>query len=85
MKKRYQEIVMKKKLMIRLFHVLFNVLSFLLLLNENWNKRQPDRQMCDSAATCAMAQHYCSATLHSLRVYSSDEDVGASFVMLFFL
>jgi hypothetical protein len=44
--------------MIHIFHVLFTVLSFLLLLNGNCNQRETDRQMCDSAASCAMSQQY---------------------------
>jgi hypothetical protein len=66
---------------IHIFHVLFNVLSFW-LFNENSNQREPDRQQRDSAASCAMAQQYCSATLHSLRVYSREEDGGARLKML---
>jgi hypothetical protein len=71
--------------MVHIFQVLVNVLSVMLLSNENSNQREPDRQMCDSAASCAMDQQYCSATLHSLHVYFRDEDVGARLKMLLFL
>ena len=53
----YQVSLMKKKkFMIHIFHVLFNALSILLLLlNENSNQREPDRQKRDSAASGAVA------------------------------
>jgi len=57
----------------------------MLLSNENSNQREPDRQMCDSAASCGMPQQYCSVTLHSLHIYSREEDVGARLKMLLFL
>ena len=74
---------MKKKFMIHTFHVLFKVSSILvLLLNENSKQRETDRQKRDSAASCGVAQQYCPATLHSLRVYCHEEYVVARLKML---
>ena len=71
--------------MIHTFYALFNVSSvLLLLLYANSNQRETDRQKRDSAAFCAVVQQYCSATLHSLRVYCREEDVGARLKVLIF-